>query len=221
MKPSSTQMTRDWLTQYTDLEIMVVQKIFENKTNFIIGHELDLSPKSINIRILGIFKKMGIRTGLGSKNLILHHFGVRHFDLLDKVKSFVMPDPLPKVPAYVQRKKEEQSASVSKIEFILEHGGYGIYDKKKIPYTREQLMSMNFSFLNKIYDRTCREVGEKLIDAMNLEEMTQKFPPLPFGFRQGNGISYQEIKSSNKKRILLLFPASKHKYIKNEEGKTE
>lgn len=218
-KPNSTQMTRDWLAQYTDIEIMIVQKIFENKTNFIIGHELELSPKSINIRILGIFKKMGIRTGLASKNLILYNFRTRHAEHLEKIKSFIMPPSITmEIPKAVIKRKAKEEDSARKIDFILNHGGYGIYDKQKIPYTREHLLCINFGFLNKIYNRTAKEVEKKELDNTNLKEMTADFPILPVGHDQFNGISYEPNFSTDKNRILLLFPMSKHKWISNDKS---
>lgn len=214
-------MTRDWLPQYTDLEILVVRKIFEEKTNFIIGHEIEKSPKSVNIIVLSIFKKMGIRTGLASKNLILYNFGTRHREHLEKIKAFVMPEAMPKLPQYVKNKDRQNTESIAKISYILKHGGYAIYDNQKIIYTHDQLLSMNFGFLNKIYDRTAKEVYAKWMDEKNIKDMTVSFPVLSVGVGQFNGISYEPNFTIDLKRILLLFPKSQHKWIFNEEGKSE
>lgn len=211
---------RDWLVVYTDQELMIVRKIFEDKTNLQIGNEMDLSSKSINIRILTIFKKMGISTGLASKNKIIYFFGTKHAQHLDKIKNFEMPPPENKEHKFIKMQDLIQQQNEIKIEFILKHKGYGVYDNKNIPYSREQLLCLNNKFLDKVFKRTCAEVEAAEKNARDLREMTVKFPILPTGVGQFNGICYESILTchTDKKRILLLFPKSKHKYITGDQS---
>lgn len=217
-------MKRDWLVIYSDVELLVVQKIFENKTNMQIAYELDVSSKSINLKILSIFKKMGVRTGLASKNLVIYHFGTKYAQHLPAIKAFVLP---PVVTKEEKREKVErivQNENQEKIRFILEHGGAGpIHSANNAPekYTREHLLCVNQQYLDKIYKRTFEKVEADHKIKLDLAEMHMAAPVLPFGFEQGNGISYQKIISTDFKRILLLFPKSQHKFIYSEEGKSE
>lgn len=215
---------RDWLVIYSDIEILVVQKIFETKTNMQIAYELDISSKSVNLKILSIFKKMGVRTGLASKNLVIYHFGTKFAQHLPAIKAFVLPPVVTKEDRKEKIESVIRSQNDEKIRFILEHGGEGpIYSANNAPekYTREHLLCVNQQYLDKIYKRTFEKVEADHKIKLDLAEMHMAAPVLPFGHDQTNGISYQQIISTDFKRILLLFPRSKHKFIFSEEGKSE
>lgn len=205
---------RDWLPQYTDLEILVIRKIFEMKTNMQIGHELDCSAKSINVRILNIFKKLGVRSGLASKNLILHHFGTRHAQHLEKVKNFVMPPKVTWQEKKLNAQEENNQHNALKIKFILDN------DILKV-YTQEHLSSVNNSYLEKIYRIVLKEIQLREENELNLQILNQACPVLPCGPDQHNGISYHKIISTDHKRILLLFPKQENHKYKHEDGRSE
>lgn len=201
---------RDWLPQYTDLEIMVIRGIFELKTNMQIGHDLDLSSKSINIKILNIFKKLGVRSGLASKNLILHHFGTRHAAYLPHIKNFVMPPKITWQEKKLNTQEENNQHNALKIKFILDN------DILKV-YTQEHLSSVNNSYLEKIYRIVLKEIQLREENELNLKELTENMPMLPVGYPYTQNPQI----SKDQKRILLLFPKQENHKYKHEDGRSE
>lgn len=182
-----TQMTRDWLTVYTDLEILIIQKIFEFKTNFQIGKELGLSSKSINIRILTIFKKLGMRTGLASKNLIIYNFGAHYAQYLEQIKSF---SPVQQEDCVKGGQFTDESEKLLQVDFIM----------RFLPnsYEKSFLMSASKNFFTRVFRRACRASEE--INALAI--MTEEVPTLPH-----SSVATTCVYDCN--RILLLFPRFK------------
>lgn len=192
-------MKRDWLVIYTDLELMVLRKIFELKTNLQIGNELGCSPKSVNIRILNIYKKLGINSGIASKNLILHHFGVRNSIYLDRIRNFEMP--IENKSARVMPDNYKREINI-KIKFILENDPQ---------YTEKHLNSITHDYLDRIYKNIIKEARRKEEERPKMKIITDPTPLLPMGYPHIN--SGDQI-NTDYNRILLLFPKQKgHKYI--------
>lgn len=209
-------MKRDWLVIYTDLELMVLRKIFELKTNLQIGNELGCSPKSVNIRILNIYKKMGIKSGIASKNLILHHFGVRNSIYLDKIRNF---EPEPTATSSPNSKgkllsnmPENYKREINlKIKFILENTQ---------TYTAAHLSTITVDYLNRIYKDIIKEARKKEEDRPKMKIIMDPQPLLPIGYPHASSNTGDQV-NTDLTRILLLFPKQlNHKY-KHEDGRSE
>lgn len=183
---------RDWLVIYTDLELLVIRKIFELKTNMQIGNELGCSPKSVNIRILNIYKKLGINSGVASKNLILHHFGVRNSKYLDRIKNFEIPIESKSAKILPDNYKREINI---KIKFILENDPQ---------YTEKHLNSITHDYLDRIYKNIIKEARRKEEERPKMKILKDPSPVLPFGYPHIN-LNKEDQINTDLNRILLLF----------------